>query len=139
SSSSGSISGSDSVMYPGDSAVGDTAAGIGCSSAGSTSSAGGRYSGYSGPEKDMIKTDKSEQKRTKPDKNEKRDEARKSLKQLQLKEEEKPKKTKKEWPKMHTRIKSYSTLKERRKEKGQMCKSSKVQLQGPILPTASKM
>nr|GEV13894.1 hypothetical protein [Tanacetum cinerariifolium] len=36
----------------------------------------------------------------------KRGEARKSLKQLQLKEEEKPKK-KKEWPKTHTRIKSY--------------------------------
>nr|GEV97807.1 hypothetical protein [Tanacetum cinerariifolium] len=86
-----------------------------------------------------LKRDKSEQKRTKPDKNGKRDEAGKSLKQLQLKEEEKLKKTKKEWQKTHTRIKSYSTLKERRKEKGQMCKSSKVQLQGPILPTASKM
>nr|GFD45488.1 hypothetical protein [Tanacetum cinerariifolium] len=47
--SSGSISGSDSVMYPGDSAVGDTVAGSGCSSAGIISSAGGRYSGYSGP------------------------------------------------------------------------------------------
>nr|GFB28729.1 hypothetical protein [Tanacetum cinerariifolium] len=34
---------------PGDSAVGDTAAGSGCSSAGRTSSAGGRYSGYSDP------------------------------------------------------------------------------------------
>nr|GFA54069.1 hypothetical protein [Tanacetum cinerariifolium] len=42
-------SGSDSVMYPGDSAVGDTVAGSDCSSAGSISSAGGRYSGYSGP------------------------------------------------------------------------------------------
>nr|GEZ66283.1 hypothetical protein [Tanacetum cinerariifolium] len=60
--------GSDSVKYPGDSAVGDTAAGSGCSSAGSISSAvgdtaagsgcssagsissaGGKYSGYSGP------------------------------------------------------------------------------------------
>nr|GEY38544.1 hypothetical protein [Tanacetum cinerariifolium] len=49
SSSSGSIFGSESVMYPGDSAVGDTAAGSGCSSAGSTSSAGGRYSRYFGP------------------------------------------------------------------------------------------
>nr|GFB83296.1 hypothetical protein [Tanacetum cinerariifolium] len=47
--SSGSISGSDSVMYPGDSAVGDTAVGSGCSSAGSISSAGGRYYRYSGP------------------------------------------------------------------------------------------
>nr|GFA60171.1 hypothetical protein [Tanacetum cinerariifolium] len=41
--------GSDSVMYPSDSAVGDTAAGSGCSSTRSISSAGGRYSGYSGP------------------------------------------------------------------------------------------
>nr|GFC32236.1 hypothetical protein [Tanacetum cinerariifolium] len=49
SSSSGSISGSESVMYPSDSAVGDTAAGSGYSSAGNTSSAGDRYSGYSGP------------------------------------------------------------------------------------------
>nr|GFA09625.1 hypothetical protein [Tanacetum cinerariifolium] len=44
---------------------------------------------------------------SKPDKNGKRGEAGKSLKQLQLKDEEKPKKTKKEWPKTHTRIKSY--------------------------------
>nr|GFA90492.1 hypothetical protein [Tanacetum cinerariifolium] len=44
---------------------------------------------------------------SKLDKNGKRGEAGKSLKQLQLKEEEKPKKTKKEWPKTHTRIKSY--------------------------------
>nr|GFA65124.1 hypothetical protein [Tanacetum cinerariifolium] len=36
---------------------------------------------------------------SKSDKNGKRVEAEKSLKQLQLKEEEKPKKTKKEWPK----------------------------------------
>nr|GEZ52545.1 hypothetical protein [Tanacetum cinerariifolium] len=48
---------------------------------------------------------------SKPDKNGKRVEAGKSLKQLQLKEEEKPKKTKKEWPKTHTRIKSYASLK----------------------------
>nr|GFA16146.1 hypothetical protein [Tanacetum cinerariifolium] len=54
-----------------------------------------------------LKRDKSEQKRTKPDKNGKRGEAGKSQKQLQLKEEEKPKKTKKEWPKTHARIKSY--------------------------------
>nr|GFC12843.1 hypothetical protein [Tanacetum cinerariifolium] len=73
---------------------------------------------------------------SKPDKNGKRCEVGKSLKQLQLKEEEKPKKTKKEWQKTHTRIKSYSTLKERRKEKGQKCNSSKVQPQGPRLPTA---
>nr|GEX59727.1 zinc finger, CCHC-type [Tanacetum cinerariifolium] len=39
---------------------------------------------------------------SKPDKNGKRGEAKKSLKQFQLKEEEKPKKTKKEWPKTHT-------------------------------------
>nr|GEY64079.1 reverse transcriptase domain-containing protein [Tanacetum cinerariifolium] len=43
--------------------------------------------------------------RSKPDKNGKRGEAGKSLKQWQSKEEEKPKKTKKEWPKTHTRIK----------------------------------
>nr|GEW20798.1 mitochondrial adenine nucleotide transporter ADNT1-like [Tanacetum cinerariifolium] len=36
-------------MYPGDSAVGDTAVGSGFSSARSISSASGRYSGYSGP------------------------------------------------------------------------------------------
>nr|GFB51386.1 hypothetical protein [Tanacetum cinerariifolium] len=47
---------------------------------------------------------------SKPDKNGKRVEAGKSLKQLQLKEEEKPKKIKKEWPKTQTRIKSYSTV-----------------------------
>nr|GEX71862.1 hypothetical protein [Tanacetum cinerariifolium] len=41
----------------------------------------------------------------KPDKNEKRGEAGKSLKQLQLKEEEKLKKTKKELSKTHTRKK----------------------------------
>nr|GEY45734.1 hypothetical protein [Tanacetum cinerariifolium] len=46
-------------------------------------------------EKDKIES--------KPDKNGKRVEAGKSLKQLQLKEEEKLKKTKKEWPKTHTR------------------------------------
>nr|GEU54463.1 putative reverse transcriptase domain, ribonuclease H-like domain, aspartic peptidase domain protein [Tanacetum cinerariifolium] len=44
---------------------------------------------------------------SKPDKNGKRGEAGRSQKQLQLKEEEKPKKTKKEWPKTHVRIKSY--------------------------------
>nr|GEX54969.1 ATP-dependent DNA helicase PIF1-like [Tanacetum cinerariifolium] len=41
---------------------------------------------------------------SKPDKKGKRVEARKSLKQLQLKEKEKPKKTKKEWSKTHTRL-----------------------------------
>nr|GEV22033.1 hypothetical protein [Tanacetum cinerariifolium] len=44
---------------------------------------------------------------SKPDKNGKHGEAGKSQKQLQLQEEEKPKKTKKEWPKTHARIKSY--------------------------------
>nr|GFB66826.1 hypothetical protein [Tanacetum cinerariifolium] len=44
---------------------------------------------------------------SKPDKNGKRGEDGRSQKQLQLKEEEKPKKTKKEWPKTHARIKSY--------------------------------
>nr|GFB71478.1 hypothetical protein [Tanacetum cinerariifolium] len=73
---------------------------------------------------------------SKPDKNGKRGEAGKILKQMQLKEEEKPKKTKKEWPKTHTQIKSYATLKKRRKEKGHKCNSSKVQPQGPVLPTA---
>nr|GFC68656.1 hypothetical protein [Tanacetum cinerariifolium] len=58
SSSSRSSSGSDSRMYPGESAVdsrmylgesavGEAAAGSGCSSAGKTSSSGGIYSGYS--------------------------------------------------------------------------------------------
>nr|GFA14152.1 hypothetical protein [Tanacetum cinerariifolium] len=41
---------------------------------------------------------------SKPDKNGKRVEVEKSLKQLQLKEEEKLKKTKKEWPKTHTQL-----------------------------------
>nr|GEX60162.1 retrovirus-related Pol polyprotein from transposon TNT 1-94 [Tanacetum cinerariifolium] len=63
-------------------------------------------------EKDKIES--------KQDKNGKRGEAEKSLKQLQLKEEEKPKKTKKEWPKTHTRIKSYASLK---KEEKKMAKS----------------
>nr|GEX67942.1 retrovirus-related Pol polyprotein from transposon TNT 1-94 [Tanacetum cinerariifolium] len=85
--------------------------------------------------KKTKKRTKSDQNRTK---NEKRGEAKKSLKQLQLKEEEKPKKTKKEWPKTHTRIKSYATFNERRKEraknatlpklnhKGQFCLPPKV-------------
>nr|GEW92106.1 MAK10-like protein [Tanacetum cinerariifolium] len=73
---------------------------------------------------------------SKPDKKGKHGEAGKILKQLQLKEEEKLKKTKKEWPKTHTRIKSYATLKKRRKEKGHKCNSFKVQPQGPVLPTA---
>nr|GEZ96216.1 hypothetical protein [Tanacetum cinerariifolium] len=72
---------------------------------------------------------------SKPDKNGKRGEAGKSLKQLQLKEEEKPKETKKEWPKTHTRIKSYSSLKKRRKEKGHMCNFKKVQPHGLKLTT----
>nr|GEU58746.1 reverse transcriptase domain-containing protein [Tanacetum cinerariifolium] len=83
-----------------------------------SSSGLGTLPGERKPKKDKIGS--------KPDKNGKRVEAGKSLKQLQLKEEEKPKKTKKEWPKTHTRIKSYPTLKERRKEKGQKCNSSKV-------------
>nr|GFC06068.1 hypothetical protein [Tanacetum cinerariifolium] len=66
---------------------------------------------YSGNNNDMkrirLKRDKSEQIWAKPDKNGKRGEGRKSQEQLQLKEEEKPKKTKKEWPKTNTRIKSY--------------------------------
>nr|GEZ16011.1 hypothetical protein [Tanacetum cinerariifolium] len=72
---------------------------------------------------------------SKSDKNGKRVEAGKSLKQFQLKEEEKPKKTKKEWPKTHTRSKSYSTFKDRRKDKGLKCYFLKVQPQGPRLPT----
>nr|GEU70573.1 retrovirus-related Pol polyprotein from transposon TNT 1-94 [Tanacetum cinerariifolium] len=42
---------------------------------------------------------------SKPDKNGKRGKAGKSQKPLQMKEEEKPKKTKKEWPKTHAQIK----------------------------------
>nr|GFA66858.1 hypothetical protein [Tanacetum cinerariifolium] len=67
---------------------------------------------------------------SKPDKNGKRVEAGKSLKRLQLKEEEKPKKTKKEWSKTHTRSKSYASLKKRRKEKGLKCNYSKVATTG---------
>nr|GEZ78811.1 hypothetical protein [Tanacetum cinerariifolium] len=59
----------------------------------------------------VDKLDKENQEKDKiglkPDKNGKRGEVEKSQKQLQLKEEEKPKKTKKEWPKTNTRIKSY--------------------------------
>nr|GEU33106.1 reverse transcriptase domain-containing protein [Tanacetum cinerariifolium] len=47
---------------------------------------------------------------SKPDKNGKCVEAGKSLKQLQLKDKEKPKKTKKEWPKTHTRNEYYCFL-----------------------------
>nr|GEZ13026.1 hypothetical protein [Tanacetum cinerariifolium] len=54
-----------------------------------------------------LKRDKSEQKRTKPDKNGKRGEARKSQEQSQWIEQEKPKKTQKEWSKTQTRLKSY--------------------------------
>nr|GFA74119.1 hypothetical protein [Tanacetum cinerariifolium] len=57
--------------------------------------------------KRLKKTKKKDKIGSKPDKNGKRSEAEKSQKQLQLKEEEKPKKTKKEWPKTHARIKSY--------------------------------
>nr|GFA59958.1 putative reverse transcriptase domain-containing protein [Tanacetum cinerariifolium] len=55
--------------------------------------------------------------RSKPDKNGKRGEAGKSQKPLQLKEEEKPKKTKKEWPKTHARIKSYKLLNKEEKKR----------------------
>nr|GEZ61510.1 hypothetical protein [Tanacetum cinerariifolium] len=61
---------------------------------------------------------------SKPDKNEKRVEVGKSLKQFQLKEDEKPKKTKKEWPKTHTRIKSYASLKKRKGPEMQLLQSS---------------
>nr|GFC37334.1 hypothetical protein [Tanacetum cinerariifolium] len=60
------------------------------------------------PEKRIrLKRDKFEQKRTKPDKNGKRVEARKSQEQSQWIEQEKPKKTQKEWSKTQTRSKSY--------------------------------
>nr|GEY83975.1 hypothetical protein [Tanacetum cinerariifolium] len=75
--------------------------------------------GYQGVVDNVKEYQENDKIESKPDKNGKRVEARKSLKQLQLKEEEKPKKIKKEWPKTHTRIKSYSRLKKRRKEKGQ--------------------
>nr|GEY26449.1 hypothetical protein [Tanacetum cinerariifolium] len=77
-----------------------------------------RYFDPSGWKRIRLKRDKSEQKRTKPDKNGKHVEAGKSLKQLQWIKEEKLKKTQKEWSKMHTRSKSYSSLKKRRKDKG---------------------
>nr|GEW97837.1 putative ribonuclease H-like domain-containing protein [Tanacetum cinerariifolium] len=63
---------------------------------------------------------------SKPDKNGKRVEAGKSLKQMQLKEEEKPKKTQKEWSKTHTRSKSYSNFKRMEKEKDHFCNYLKV-------------
>nr|GFD07538.1 hypothetical protein [Tanacetum cinerariifolium] len=62
-----------------------------------------------------LKRDKSEQKRTKPDKNGKRVEAGKNLKQLQWVEEEKRSKTQKEWPKMQKPVKSYSRYKKSKK------------------------
>nr|GEX88002.1 hypothetical protein [Tanacetum cinerariifolium] len=61
-------------------------------------------------EKDKIES--------KPDKNGKRGEAEKSLKQLRCIKEEKPKKTQKEWSKTHTRSKSYSNFKRKKKRKG---------------------
>nr|GEY21812.1 alpha/beta hydrolases superfamily protein [Tanacetum cinerariifolium] len=61
-------------------------------------------------EKDKIGSEK--------DKNGKRVKAGKSLKQLQLIKEEKPKKTQKEWSKTHTRSKSYSNFKRKKKRKG---------------------
>nr|GEV75759.1 putative ribonuclease H-like domain-containing protein [Tanacetum cinerariifolium] len=57
-----------------------------------------------------LKRDKSEQKRTKPDKNRKRDEARKSQEQSQWIEQEKPKKTQKEWPIFEREYKKVQTL-----------------------------
>nr|GFB68831.1 reverse transcriptase domain-containing protein [Tanacetum cinerariifolium] len=87
----------------------------------------------------LKNTKKKDKIGSKPDKNGKRVEAEKSLKQLQLKKEEKPKKTKKEWLKTHTRIKSYSTLKERRKEKGQKCNSSKVSTTGAKFAKCSNL
>nr|GEW76717.1 reverse transcriptase domain-containing protein [Tanacetum cinerariifolium] len=55
---------------------------------------------------------------SKPDKNGKRGKAEKSLKQLQWVEKEKPKNTQKEWSKTHTRSKSYSNFKRKKKRKG---------------------
>nr|GEW36937.1 hypothetical protein [Tanacetum cinerariifolium] len=54
--------------------------------------------------KDVKENQEKDKIGSKPDKNGKRVEAKESLKQLQLKEEEKPKKTKKEWSKTHTRL-----------------------------------
>nr|GFB40521.1 hypothetical protein [Tanacetum cinerariifolium] len=56
---------------------------------------------------DLVKENQEKDKiGSKPDKTGKRGEAEKSQKQLQLKEEENPKKTKKEWPKTHAQIKT---------------------------------
>nr|GEW05774.1 ribonuclease H-like domain-containing protein [Tanacetum cinerariifolium] len=55
---------------------------------------------------------------SKPDKNGKRVKAGKSLKQLQRIKEENPKKMQKEWSKTHTRSKSYSNFKRKKKRKG---------------------
>nr|GFB41728.1 hypothetical protein [Tanacetum cinerariifolium] len=85
-----------------------------------------------------LKRDKSEQKRTKPDKKGKRVEAGKNLKQLQWVEEKKLSKTQKEWPKMQIPVKNYSSYKKGKrqgpklqifqsyKDKGQNCKLPKV-------------
>nr|GEY62560.1 hypothetical protein [Tanacetum cinerariifolium] len=56
--------------------------------------------------------------------------SREKFKAVAVERGRKTEENKKEWPKTHTRIKSYSTLKERRKEKGQKCNSSKVSTTG---------
>nr|GEX51817.1 hypothetical protein [Tanacetum cinerariifolium] len=61
--------------------------------------------GQNNPPLDVLLLKKDQEKdkiRSKPNKNGKRGEAKKSLKQLQSIEEEKPNKTQKEWPKMQT-------------------------------------
>nr|GEU53308.1 hypothetical protein [Tanacetum cinerariifolium] len=73
----------------------------GCKDTFKSTSGGAQFLG----EKLVKENQEKDKIRSKPDKNGKRGEAEKSLKHLQLKEEEKPKKTKKEWLKMHARIK----------------------------------
>nr|GEW76690.1 hypothetical protein [Tanacetum cinerariifolium] len=63
---------------------------------------------------------------SKPNKNGKRGEARKSLKQLQWIEQEKPSKTQKEWPKTQTRSKVIQSLKKEEKKRDLKCNFKKV-------------
>nr|GEX00120.1 nucleotide-binding, alpha-beta plait [Tanacetum cinerariifolium] len=70
---------------------------------GSITTTSGTSSQIRSSQQDLVKENQEKDKiGSKPDKNRKRGEAGKSLNQLQLEEEEKPKKTKKEWPKTHT-------------------------------------
>nr|GEW39740.1 hypothetical protein [Tanacetum cinerariifolium] len=79
-----------------------------------------RHSAQNNLKRIRLKRDKSEQKRTKPDKNGKRSEAEKSLKQLQLKEEEKRRKQKKNGRKRIHGSKVIKLLKKRRNKRARI-------------------